>query len=547
VDGNSGHTQIDFGGQWLMGRMMAKGHGRELYHRQRQWMVLRESYRTEMEPPVYQQESLVPGSERKIAYKDDDLRHDADKLMSWVMGEDPPEWKKVGGAVAAPLAQPPNGNPFVAIALQKAAVDAVTPEVEAAVTKPAIGGPLYPPVQALYYAPLGAIDSPQRAYRIFQVFLALLVPVAGLGVKILTRGRIWWSVATLCVFLYPGTRGGLDLGQNPTLSLTILIWGWALASRGYYVAGGMVWGLFAFKPVWALAFLLVPLLMRKWRFFLAMALTGAGLILLTLPFVGIDTWFHWLRVGKSASDLYRVNENWIDLSRDLHGIPRRILHDYNVPHTERDKPVTNALAWALWAFVFGGTVITYLVRGDRTRVTGLSPAFLLLGAYLTCYRFMYYDVLLSALVLTVLLVEPLKFLRGRAFSVGVGPPGSVVPLDRELQTQLTNARPFGARMLGYVNCFPLTIVMCLYVQENALSGMDLRATVGYGFYERAATDGSTNKTMPQVQGNTGTRYPTDTYLLIVLWMWCGWRLWRGKEQPDAEPPDAKPLASLGTG
>jgi hypothetical protein len=37
--------------------------------------------------------------------------------------------------------------------------------------------------------------------------------------------------------------------------------------------------------------------------------TGAALVLLTLPFVGIDAWFDWLHVGKLANDAYAVDRN----------------------------------------------------------------------------------------------------------------------------------------------------------------------------------------------------------------------------------------------
>jgi arabinofuranan 3-O-arabinosyltransferase len=52
----------------------------------------------------------------------------------------------------------------------------------------------------------------------------------------------------------------------------------------------VVWGLLAFKPVWALAFFLVPLVTRRWRTCLAMAGTGAALALTTVPFVGWQCW-----------------------------------------------------------------------------------------------------------------------------------------------------------------------------------------------------------------------------------------------------------------
>ena len=50
--------------------------------------------------------------------------------------------------------------------------------------------------------------------------------------------------------------------------------GWFLAVRGYPVAGGALWGLLAFKPVWALAFILVPLVTGRFRFCIATTTCG---------------------------------------------------------------------------------------------------------------------------------------------------------------------------------------------------------------------------------------------------------------------------------
>jgi arabinofuranan 3-O-arabinosyltransferase len=537
ADGNNGHAQIDFGGQWLMGRMIVTGNGRQLYHRQRQWQVLRDSFPVEDESPIQREEGSLPQYLRTQSKPNEKWEHDSSNLMGWFMGgeqDSANEWRKVGGATVAPLAQPPTGNPFVAIALEKHAADTITPEVVEKVSKPSIGGPLYPPVHAIFYAPLGLL-RPQLAYHTFQMLCVMLVPVAGLGVKVLTRGRVWWSVATLCLFLYPGMRGGLDLGQNPVLTLSIVIWGWALASRGYNVAGGMVWGLFAFKPVWALAFFLVPLLMRRWRFCFSMVLTGAAFGLLTLPFVGIETWFNWLGIGKEATELYKVNENWIHLSRDLQGIPRRMLHDFTKPERDRETPLANALAWSLWGVVFSATVLLYLFRGDRSRATGTSAGFLFLGAYLTCFHFMYYDVLISAAVLAVMFADPKQLLRTKSFAVDAETDEPKVPAVRELPIPTQAPKPLGARVFGYLNSFPLTVVLALFVVENSLNGMELEATVGIRYYASPATDGSTNLRVPRINGNTGPNYPLDTFLLMVLWAWAGARLVRRDERKEPEP------------
>ncbi len=168
-----------------------------------------------------------------------------------------------------------------------------------------VGGPLYPPINALLYSPLGFL-SPRVAYRVMQVFALLLAPLAGYTATKLSAGRIWWPVATTLVIAYPGFGAAVNLGQNAGLTLTFLAWGWAFIATDKPVRGGMVWGLLAFKPVWAAAFFLVPLVTRRWRVCVAMLATAAGLVLLTLPFVGIESWADWLRVGREGTETYAL-------------------------------------------------------------------------------------------------------------------------------------------------------------------------------------------------------------------------------------------------
>ena len=533
VDGNGGHVQIDFGGQWVMGRMVVLGHAREMYHRQRQWEVVRASFPVENESPLARYDSLLPEADRRWAKPKEEPRHDADNLMNWFMGRDPDEWRIVGGASVAPLGANPFGNPLLTAALVQVSAEQVTPEVEAKVAAPAIGGPLYPPVHGFLYAPLGMIERPQVAYHVIQIIGVLMVVVTGLGVKVLTRGKVWWSVATLVLFLFPGTRGGLDLGQNPTLSLAIVVWGWALAARGYPVAGGMVWGLFAFKPVWGLAFFLVPVMTRRWRFCIAMVVTGCTLAAATVPFVGIQSWLDWLKVGREAAELYNVNKNWIHLSRDVQSVPRRILHDFTLPEAERDTLLAKTLAWSLWGFILGTTTLIFSRYGDWRRSTGVGVGFLFFGAYLICYRFMYYDTLLAAVGCAVLFAEPLRFLGTRMFALNLAPQPAPPLAPRALPTPNIPPAPLGPRLMGYVCSFPLTVLILLLAYENMVSGMDLKGTLAYGYFARvtSASDGATSLAMPRVQFDTGVDYPWETALVFLLWLWCGWALLRGEERP----------------
>src|SRR4029079_9159857 len=103
---------------------------------------------------------------------------------------------------------------------------------------------------AFLYAPLAVGPSPQPAYFAFQWVSLAATFLAGLGVGVLSRGRVWWPVATTLVLLYPGYRAGLELGQNAILTLAVVVGGWALAARGRDGLGGAVGGVLGLKPGW---------------------------------------------------------------------------------------------------------------------------------------------------------------------------------------------------------------------------------------------------------------------------------------------------------
>jgi arabinofuranan 3-O-arabinosyltransferase len=271
----------------------------------------------------------------------------------------------------------------------------------------------------------------------------------------------------------------------------------------------MVWGLFAFKPVWGLAFFLVPLVMGRWRMCVSMVATGAGLAALTLPVVGLQTWFDWLAVGKEAAELYNRSLNWINLSRDIQGIPRRFLHDFTLPEAERETPLAKTVAWAMWGFVFATTIVIYRLRADHTKSVGLGTAFVFLGAWATCYRFMYYDVLLSMIGVACLFAEPARLFPNRTFR-----------FEGDSHSR------------GWVNSFPLTVIALLYLLDNWLAGLGVEATLGVLAMAGPVTkpDGATMLHTPRIAADTTITYPWDTALVLLLWAWCGWRLLRGDER-----------------
>jgi hypothetical protein len=505
ADGNSGHTHIDFGGQWLMGAMLARGYGHDLYNRSRQWQVIQDAYPYEDEVPV---------ADRRAGELNN---HDAIQLMSWFMGEDDPHSAWTVAAVLPPLAV---ANPLEAASTLTAGQTEWPPERLDKAAASWLGGPLYPPINALYYYPLGLL-RPQPAYRIFQVFGMFLAFLSALGIRHLSEGRIWWPVALVGLLIFPAFSNNLKLGQNAIVSLTFLIWGWVLIARGKEGWAGMVWGLLAFKPVWAAAFFLVPLLTRRWRVCLGMVATGLCLAAATLPFVGWQSWLNWLAIGRDAAELYCVNINWVYLSRDLFGVPRRFLLDFDLPSDQRDNPTATWLSWGLLSVVSLMTAAFAILRPKQARaMTGPAAAFLLLGAFFCCFHFMYYDVLLAALPVFLLFTEPRRYLEPIFMAC---PPIPAQCLDASVADYCEPGwapvcPPPDCRTRWVVNRMLPTLAVALLIIEHLFPVIGVQVYVG--------------------------GQPWDTYCLLLMWLWCGVLSVRMTEISPSITPNAAP-GSLG--
>jgi hypothetical protein len=349
--------------------------------------------------------------------------------------------------------------------------------------KPLIEGPLYPPTAGLLFWPT-AILPPVAAHAVHALLYLQLAFLGGWLISYITQKRIQWGEASLILLVYPNLFQGVLLGQNSVLTLTIVVVGWAFLARGWPFIGGLVWGLLAYKPVFAVALILVPLLLPNRRMFFGMVLAGVLFCAATLPFVGVtglerlvyfghhpepitaenvsqtNPWERWLLVGQHAADIYSYDRNWVWMSRDLVGLPRRRMWpsaeffsqlpnlfrfgDISTwPAEERDAvtdgavlhlrflfgldewdevriqqvtntPVRTAIGWGLVGLVaFGTTAVAVFTwrsarrRGERvgTRADGARSAFVLLGGMLCVYHFMHYDLLPTALPAMILLAE----------------------------------------------------------------------------------------------------------------------------------------------
>jgi len=586
-DGNDGHATIDFGGQWLMGRMLTRGYGRELYNRNRQYEVAWQAFPRSAQAPAA-------------------TSNDAENLLGWfVTYEHDSEYKQrlqssLYSRTACVLPVTTFG-PIQAVsaihALQTSDWeyrDPVTresqpvsgphtPDAMRHVPLKQIGGPLYPPIHAMLMAPLAIGDDPLTAYRITQIIMLLMAFAGGLGVSVLTERRLWWPIATMMIMFFPGFRGSHHLGQNAALSLAIVIWGWVLMHRGREFAGGALWGLLAFKPTIALAFLLAPVLTRRWRACAGMIGVGIGLILATLPFVGVQSWLDWMKVGGTANHIYNVDDNWVFLSRDLLNAPRRFLINWDHEYNTRDRWFIQVAGWCFWLLVVETTLRIAAVRRDQVRAaTGPAAGFVLLGTWASCFHFMYYDVLLAFLGFVVVfseprkLVEPLLLLLQRPSGSSHLLPGMASYFEPRLaqsHPQQLNQGIALPRVLT-ANSFLLSLYAVLMLIAHPLQWLSVTgsfvATNWFPAIAKTTKDGTGTKQAitPNTEKQTETTIgegtsiktvfqmetkpaehrpmleittnlvgpPWDTYILLVLWAWAGAMTLRASTNSCIRPP-----------
>jgi arabinofuranan 3-O-arabinosyltransferase len=192
----------------------------------------------------------------------------------------------------------------------------------------------------------------------------------------------------------------------------------------------------------------------------------------------------------------------------------------------------------------------------------------LLGAWLTCFHFMYYDLLLTVFPFFVLLADPSSYLRPTLFAVV---PLAKDALDPEFahfyRPWISDRTPPPAPWLlskyknvWVVNRLVPNILLLLIVIEHFVPRVGLGGTVTfvYGSLPMQAS------TMHDDEGHvllyrkvndlanvrvTTALYddgqPWDTYAIMALWLWCGLSLlfWPGpatKQLPKASIEDGTP-------
>jgi hypothetical protein len=194
--------------------------------------------------------------------------------------------------------------------------------------------------------------------------------------------------------------------------------------------------------------------------------------------------------------------------------------------------------------VVGSTALfTLRARPEQAQaVTGPGAAFVLMGAWMSCFHFMFYDVLLTAFPVLLLCTRPDRFVRP-SFLVFVPARGWWCGLEwlprpfrlsrqRAGEGQLAYHQP--RRPTGYPPPVPLLRgCRSVWVVNDVVLSLIVVVV-------------ATLQVFPYFgQGVNNNAQPWDTYCLLALWAWCGWTWLRTPGAEKAVHPVAP--AALGKG
>jgi hypothetical protein len=225
------------------------------------------------------------------------------------------------------------------------------------------------------------------------------------------------------------------------------------------------------------------------------------------------------------------------LSRDLLSIPRRWLLDFKTPPSEAVDLACTITGCALLVLILEPAIRLAILRSRQSSTSaGPIPAFLLLAGWFSCFHFMYYDVLLTALPLGLLLLNPSEFLKPRLMAI--------VPLREVHEDRTSGYRPtlqtgypikswtlpVFSRQIVVLNSVTLTLIALLFLADHVGPVLDISASI--------SAAGLKHLPMPRPieisTGSAGT--PWVTFSLMLIWAWSGY-LW--VKIPDkAESADA---------
>ena len=239
----------------------------------------------------------------------------------------------------------------------------------------------YPPTFLMMLMPLGALPYVAAWLAWSAVLYAFYV--------LLARRLADAPERLLFLLLAPGAAVNLFFGQNGILS-TVLLGGGVLMLGSRPLLAGVLLGLMAYKPQFALLVPFALLAGREWRALGAAILSQFALILLSLAVLGIEPWQAFLYKLAHPTSVFSSS------SSDWRAIPSIMIF----ARTLGLGPLaSNILHWGIAAAAAAITLWTWHKTKDGLiRAAILAAATLVVTPYLRAY-----DLLLLALPIALLL------------------------------------------------------------------------------------------------------------------------------------------------
>ncbi len=125
------------------------------------------------------------------------------------------------------------------------------------------------------------------------LYLAALILI-WFTLKPMTTRVLHWVFPALLFALFLPTRSSLGLGQSDiTIFFLMVVLFWAY-SRDHELIAGIALALAILTKLAPAVFMLYWLWKREWRIFIYTAVAGIVVVLITLPFVGLDLWIQFV-------------------------------------------------------------------------------------------------------------------------------------------------------------------------------------------------------------------------------------------------------------
>jgi hypothetical protein len=152
---------------------------------------------------------------------------------------------------------------------------------------------------------------------------------------------------------------------------------------------------------------------------------------------------------------------------------------------------------------------------------------------------MYYDSLISAFPLCVLLAEPRRLLTPKPVN---GPADPALAGGEWQRSPAATRLAHGGRSVWLAASFVLTIVALMLLVDNVLQPLKIEANVVVGYLADTKTlPEGVSPTRPRMVIGTSDRYPWDTVGILLLWLWCGVQvLWARTHSSTAELIQSRP-------